>query len=373
MSAIDTLNKLVSVKNAIRTAIKSKFSSDPGTDFSTYASKIKSKDNLANLFNGQATSPPISKYYTGKPISLYHMYASNSGTSTDVSNLDTNQCENMAYMFDSCKSLTSIGDLSNWDTSNVTNMNSMFKDCPSLASVGDISNWNTSKVTSMGYMFCNCQSLTSVGDLSNWDTGKVTNIGYMFYNCKSLTSVGDLSNWNTSKVTNIGGMFNNCSSLASLNLSNWDTSKATDMSYAFVNCASLTSLDLSNWDTSNVTNMTYMFYYCRALTSLDVSGFDLSSCSNIANIFRDCPKLSNLILGEGWGKSSNSSLVLSINPISSKLTDESWTSFKTMYDRSENGLPNMTIQFSTAQKTNYTDWSNFVDYMTNKGYTITVV
>ena len=291
MSAIDTLNKLVSVKNAIRTAIKSKFSSDPGTDFSAYASKIKSKDNLANLFNGQATSPPISKSYTGKPTSLYRMYASTSGTSTDVSNLDTSNVTNMASMFDTCKSLTSIGDLSNWDTSKVTNMTSMFYNCQSLASVGDLSNWNTSKVTTMPYMFFK-----------------------------------------------YGG----------------------------------TELNLANWDTSKVTDMNSVIYNCVNCTSVDVSGWDLSSCTNITYIYDWMFKLTNLILGEGWGKSP-SSLTLGLNHIASKLTDESWTSFKSMYDRASNDLPTMTIKFSTNQKTNYTDWSNFVDYMTNKGYTITVV
>ena len=260
------------------------------------------------------------------------------------------------------------------------NMGYMFYNCQSLTSVGDLSNWDTSKVASMGYMFYNCRSLTSVGDLSNWDTSKVTSMGGMFKDCPSLASVGDLSNWDTSNVTNIGSIFNNCSSLASVgDLSNWDTSKVTDISYAFVNCASLTSLDLSNWDTSNVTNMTYMFFYCRALTSLDVSGFDLSSCSNIADIFRDCSKLSNLILGEGWGKVP-SGLVLDLSGLNQYgndtysayvLSDESWASFKTMYDRDTNGLPAMTIKFSAKHKANYADWDSFVEYMTARGYNIT--
>jgi surface protein len=345
MSAIDTLNKLVSVKNAIRTAIKSKFSSDPGTDFSAYASKIKSKDNLANLFNGQATSPPISKSYTGKPTSLYRMYASTSGPSTDVSNLDTSQCENMSCMFYKCTSLVSVGDLSNWNTSNVTNMGYMFANCQSLVSVGDLSNWNTSNVTNMASMFDTCKSLTSIGDLSNWDTSKVTNMTSMFYNCQSLASVGDLSNWNTSKVTT--------------------------MPYMFFKYGG-TELNLANWDTSKVTDMNSVIYNCVNCTSVDVSGWDLSSCTNITYIYDWMFKLTNLILGEGWGKSP-SSLTLGLNHIASKLTDESWTSFKSMYDRASNDLPTMTIKFSTNQKTNYTDWSNFVDYMTNKGYTITVV
>ena len=202
----------------------------------------------------------------------------------------------------------------------------------------------------------------------------------MFYNCSSLASVGDLSNWDTSKVTTMYSMFTNCSSLASVgDLSNWDTSKVTNMAYVFVNCSSLTSLNLSNWDMSKVTSLTYMFYYCRALTSLNVSGWDLSSCSNISEIFRDCTKLSNLILGEGFGKIP-SGLVLDLSHLNRSgndtysayiLSDESWVSFKTMYDREENGLPTMTINFSAKHKANYADWDSFVEYMTARGYNIT--
>ena len=261
--------------------------------------------------------------------------------------------------------------LGNWFNNAAKGANNISKINVSNATIASSNN-------NMGSMFYNCQSLTSVGDLSNWDTSKVTSMGNMFNNCASLTSL-NLSNWDTSKVTNIGGIFNNCSSLASLNLSNWDTSKVTDMSYAFVNCASLTSLDLSNWDTGKVKSMGYMFFYCRALTSLDVSGFDLSSCSNIADIFRDCPKLSNLILGEGWGKVP-SGLVLDLSGLNQYgndtysayvLSDESWASFKTMYDRDTNGLPAMTIKFSAKHKANYADWDSFVEYMTARGYNIT--
>ena len=183
-----------------------------------------------------------------------------------------------------------------------------------------------------------------------------------------------------SSNNSMASMFNNCSSLASVgDLSNWDTSKVTNMAYVFVNCSSLTSLNLSNWDMSKVTSLTYMFYYCRALTSLNVSGWDLSSCSNISEIFRDCTKLSNLILGEGFGKIP-SGLTLDLSSLNQYgndtysayvLSDESWASFKTMYDREENGLPTMTINFSAKHKANYADWDSFVEYMTARGYNIT--
>ena len=299
----------------------------------------------------------------------------------------TNACisdaDVMYGIFCNCSSLTSVGDLSNWDTSNVTDMSSMFCNCSSLTSVGDPSNWDTSNVKNMSNIFCNCSSLTSVGDLSKWNTSKVTSMNGTFSGCSSLTSVGDLSNWDTSKVNNMGGMFYHMSSLTSLgDLSNWDTSNVTDMSNMFCNCSSLTSVgDLSNWDTSKVKNMGGMFYQMSSLTSLNLSGWDLSSCTNISDMFK-CwtkPKLSNLILGEGFGKIP-SGLTLDLSWLNQYgndnysayvLSDESWESFKTMYDRDTNGLPAMTIKFTAKHKTNYADWDSFVEYMTARGYNIT--
>ena len=178
----------------------------------------------------------------------------------EVIECDTSEVTNMAYMFNSCSSLTSL-DLSNFDTSKVTNFDSIFENCTSLATI-NVSSWDTSKVTNMAYMFNNCNKLTSL-DVSNFNTSQVTSMFKMFQSCSSLTSLY-VSNFNTSKVTNISNMFMGCKSLTSLDLSNFDTSNVTTMQYMFNNCSSLTLLDLSNFDTSNVTNMAYMLSDCTA-------------------------------------------------------------------------------------------------------------
>ena len=89
----------------------------------------------------------------------------------------------------------------------------MFYDCSGLTSI-DLSNLNTSNVTNMAYMFYHCSGLTSL-DLSNFDTSKVTNVKYMFGYCSGLTSL-DLSGWDLTNVTtytNYSSMFSNCKSL----------------------------------------------------------------------------------------------------------------------------------------------------------------
>lgn len=340
---------------------------------------------------------PLTRMQLGGPINGKGQGMSNI-QSIDVSKADLRNTTSLQNAFYNCTNLTSLGDLSSWSPSKVTNMNSMFKNCSSLTSL-DLFNWDTSKVTDIGEIFVNCSSLTSIGDLSNWDTSKVKNMNNMFYSCSSLTSVGDLSGWDTSEVTSMNGTFSGCSSLTSLgDLSNWDTSKVKDMSRSFGSCnlitdfsflcnwnlssctsisgmfqqaQGITTLDLSKWNTSKVTNIAYAIYNNTKCTSVDVSGWDLSSCTNMTCIFDYMSKLNNLILGEGWGKSPSSGLTLGLNHIASTLTDESWASFKTLYDRASDGLPTMTIKFSTAHKTNYADWDSFVEYMTARGYNIT--
>jgi surface protein len=85
----------------------------------------------------------------------------------------------MTYMFNTCKSLTTIP---LFNTGSVTNMADMFYGCSALTSVPIL---NTSNVTNMYYMFNNCSALTSVPLLS---TDSATNVSSMFYGTKLVQS-----------------------------------------------------------------------------------------------------------------------------------------------------------------------------------------
>ena len=89
------------------------------------------------------------------------------------------------------------------------------------------------------------------------------------------------------------------------------------------------------------------------------------------SMFNGCSSLASLKFGEGFGKAEASGLTLDLGHLASakdyKLTDETYASMLTMYDRAANGLPTMTIQFSS--KHNIPD--GFIDSMTAKGYVIT--
>ena len=227
----------------------------------------------------------------GKASPDYVTFRQYTGTSLDLSWLDTSNITDMTSMFENCSSLTSL-DVSGFNTSNATDMTLMFYNCKNLTSL-DVSSFNTSKVTRMRNTFGYLENISSL-DVSLFDTSKVTSMEQMFLNCSKLTSI-DLSNFNTSNVTRMYGMFKSCSSLISLDLSNFDTSQVTSMAYMFNYCRFLTSLNISNFDTSKVTDMSYMFYYCEYLTSLDISDFNTSNVTNMNQMFYNCPKLKNIV------------------------------------------------------------------------------
>jgi len=211
-------------------------------------------------------------------------------TSIDLSHFNTEKVTNMIAMFQLCESLTSL-DLSHFNTPKLTRMTSMFNSCKSLK-ILNVSNFNTSNVAYMDMVFQGCEALTSL-DVSNFDTRNVTDMDFMFSDCSSLTSL-DVSHFNTENVTDMHAMFSLCDSLKSLNLSNFNTENVTDMGSMFRYCYALTSIDLSSFNTSNVTNMGTMFDECGSLTSLDVSNFNTENVEDMGWMFRRCESLTSL-------------------------------------------------------------------------------
>ena len=138
----------------------------------------------------------------------------------------------------------------------------------------------------------------------------------------------------------------------------------------FSGCSSLTDVVL-HWDTSKVTNMSSMFNNCNNLNNLDIQDFDGTCVTSMYNMFSGCTSLTDITFGEGFGKAKASGLTLDLSTCGSNksyvLTDNTYNSMLTMYDRATNGLRTMTIKFNT--KHNLPD--GFVAAMTTRGYTIT--
>ena len=233
-------------------------------------------------------------FANARPTSCYRwFYKCTSLTEIEgIENLNTQNVENMRYMFSSCIKLKSL-DVSKFNTANVTHMSNMFEDCEELSSL-DLSNFDTQNVKYMDKMFHNCNSLTSL-DLSNFDTQNLNFMSQMFHNCNSLTSL-DVSNFNTQKVIEMSLMFYNCNSLTSLDVSNFDTQTVVNMSEMFYGCQNLSSLDLSKFDTQNTTYMYKMFYGCSGLKTIYVSDkFVITKEKDGSNMFSGCTNLKGFI------------------------------------------------------------------------------
>ena len=165
------LNKILETKEAIRTAINNKGGTLTTTD--TFASYPSAIDSLPSGGGGSL------KTLLDATKSCYYLFSEYSGESVNdlISYNDTENVNNMSYMFYYCSNLTTISQL---DTSNVTNMSYMFRECTNLTTIPQL---NTSSVLNMRHVFENCIHLTTI-DITHMVT---SNNGSFAYNCYSLT------------------------------------------------------------------------------------------------------------------------------------------------------------------------------------------
>lgn len=270
---------------------------------------------------------------------------------------------------DTCPNNLSSLDVSCFDTSKMNTMNNMFRGIQNITTI-DCAGFNTSNVTSMDSTFNRCHNLTRLY-LRGWDTSKVTNMNYMFRDSSSLAYLDQ--NFDTSNVKVMNYMFCNESLLKNIDVSNWDVSNCTSLEGIFYNCHALTKLDLSKWNTKSAKNLEALLYNCNNITTVNVSNFDLTHVTNIIRIFDGDSLLSDITFGEGWGKNT-AALTLDLSVIATKanykLSDNTYNSMLTMYDRIANNLTNtFTIKFSS--KHNIPE--GWIDKMTARGYTISIV
>ena len=230
---------------------------------------------------------------------------------SDISKWNTDNTNNMSYLFNECSSLEELPDISNWNTTKVINMEKMFCFLSSLKSLPDISKWNIKNVVNISSMFYGCSNLESIPDISNWNTKNINNISYLFCRNTSLKLLPNISKWKTNQVTDMSYLFYGCSSLISIpDISLWETEKVIDMSHMFYDCSSLKLLpSISKWKTNNVINMSYMFHGCSSLTSLDdISKWNTNKVIDINMIFSNCPLLSPLPNISKWECNKNKNI-----------------------------------------------------------------
>ena len=260
-------------------------------------------------------------------------------------------------------------DVSCFDTTNMTSLAFAFK-CMSLEYY-DISGWNTSNITSLYGLF-KCNSKVKHLYLGGWDTSKVTNMENAFDDCNSLITLEQ--NFDTSKVESMSRMFCNDGNLTTVDVSNWDVSNCINCNAIFYNCHSITNLDTSKWNTKNAITIEGIFYACYKLKTLDISNFDTTNSVFPSNMFTGDRLLSDIKFGVNIGKSTVGNSIIDLSTVASsvnyKFTDNTYDSMLTMYDRIANNLTNtFTIKFSS--KHNIPE--GWIDKMTARGYTISIV
>ncbi len=186
----------------------------------------------------------LQNLYTDQVTSMFALFYNCTSLSTiDVSKFKTSKVTIMDAMFYNCAMVNNIIGLEKLDTSKVTNMNSMFGNCIGLTTI-DISNFDTSNVEQMAYMFMSASKLQSITFPRQMNTSKLTTIIEIFAGCESLLNL-DLNNWNTENVENMKNAFLNCKALTTIKLESWNTGKVTTMSKMFQGCENLTQIDLS--------------------------------------------------------------------------------------------------------------------------------
>lgn len=111
------------------------------------------------------------------------------------------------------------------------------------------------------------------------------------------------------------------------------------------------------------------------VASLDLSGWNLEGLTDLRLAFCGCEGLTDIRFGSGWGRQTSTAaeaLVLDLSRCGSGcgyvLTDETWESLLTMYDRAAAGLTEMTVRVSERHNVP----SGWAAKMAARGYRVEV-
>ena len=192
----------------------------------TYQTKTNNEKNkLMNYIPNKITEMVIDGIQVKEGQDNFYTFPSR-GNHTVYILINVTNCTSLDSLFREVKNMTSIIVTSEFNTENVENMNFMFFDCTSLVSI-KFSNLNTKNVKSMLAMFHSCYSLYSL-DFSNLDLRNVENMLKFCHSCNSLT-LANFTNMRTLNVTNYDAVFYDCRSLTSLELVNFKTRNIDSM------------------------------------------------------------------------------------------------------------------------------------------------
>ena len=227
----------------------------------------------------------------------------------DLTGTDTSDVWNFSHWFDTDTLLTTItgsidtsglkleydnsfnyADDVNEGVSTGIGFSFMFNDCKSLTSI-DLSRFDTSNATDMKRMFAGCESVTEL-DVSRFDTSNVKSMFWMFRKIRTAKRL-DLRSFDSENLINVYGMFAYSNTVEHIYFSeNFTLENVVRMDHMFHSCTVLKEADLYYFNTSNVVNMDSLFMYDRALEMVIFGpNFNIDNTMNIYYMFFSCDKL----------------------------------------------------------------------------------
>ena len=192
----ENLNRIIQAKSDIKNAIENKGVDVGDVTIDKYADKINqitSVDKPINVFSGLDLKEKELdllgwEYPTGMK-SLSGMFNGLPVSFISVGRWQTDDCEDMSYMFSTTLYLEEIKGLDDLNTSNVVNMRGMFESAFMHGTWNlDLSTWDVSKVKNMSNQFAYDTKLMGL-DISGWDMSSVENANGMFSNCWELETL----------------------------------------------------------------------------------------------------------------------------------------------------------------------------------------
>ena len=178
--------------------------------------------------------------------------------------------ENMSFMFHLCNDLSSIEFPSSFSKNKLKNICGLFGKCDNLKRI-DLTNLMTENVDDMSFMFDQCENLETI--LINPNkiiTKKVTKMSYMFNHCYKLKNI-DLTSFNPENVIFTSFMFNECHRLEEADLSKMKINEKANIIYMFSGCENLKKINISSFIITNKNEMNNMFDNLKSIKTVIVN------------------------------------------------------------------------------------------------------
>jgi len=177
--------------------------------------------------------------------------------------------ENMAFMFHQCIGLSSIEFPISFSKNNLKNICGLFGKCNNLTKI-DLTNLKTENVDDMSFMFDQCFNLeTIVINPDIFISKKVTKMSNMFYRCYKLKRINLKFNPENANFTSF--MFNECSQLEEVDLSKMKINENANIVHMFDGCENLKIINLSSFVISDKNTMNNMFDNLKKIEKIIVN------------------------------------------------------------------------------------------------------